>query len=72
MSNFNSTDDVINSTYLEAFRGAQDENHFTLGGGFRFSRYEVGLAGDFGDNGTVIVANVSFQLGNLAAITRGQ
>lgn len=63
MVSFNSDDPEINDVYLEAFRGADDETHFTVGGGVSLGRSSFQLAGDFSDEGTQIVGSYVLELG---------
>jgi hypothetical protein len=59
MSQFNSEDPEVNATYLDAFRGGEDVDHYTAGIGYSFRPCSVQLAGDLYSDGNQVVASFS-------------
>ena len=51
----------VNATYLDAFRGGEPSDHFTVGGGYSTGRHAFQLAGDISDISTRVVGSYLFR-----------
>ena len=63
MTRFNSTDPDVNTVYLEAFGGGDEEDHFTTGVGYTTGRSRLQIAADFSDEGNQVVGSYIITLG---------
>jgi hypothetical protein len=61
MTQFNSTDPDVNATYLDAFRGGEPSDHFSVGGGYSTGRHAFQLAGDISDISARVVGSYLFK-----------
>jgi hypothetical protein len=62
LEQYNAVDDAVNDVYLDAFRGAEEEDHFTAGVGFTWGRSSFHIAGDFSEDDTHVVGSYIFRL----------
>ncbi len=62
MTGFQSGDDDVNDTYLEAFPGGEADDHFTAGVGFTLGRSVFSLGAETADSGTQFVGSYTLAL----------
>ena len=67
MTEFDSSNPDVSTAYLDAFRGSETENHFTVGYSVALpaQRYQLQFAGDFGERGTELVVSSIIRLGRI-------
>lgn len=63
MSRFNSDDPDVNSVYLGAFRGGEEQDHFTAGVGLSFGPSTFQIAGEAADEGYQVVGSYILSFG---------
>jgi hypothetical protein len=64
MTSFPSTDPAIDAVFLEAFRGGEDEDHFTAGFEIRTPLdLRLDIAADFADSRDEIVGSMIYRFG---------
>ena len=63
LTQFNSDDPAVNEVFLDAFRGGENEDHFTAGVGYEFGRSAFQIAGDVSDRGSEVVGSYIFTVG---------
>ena len=63
MTQFNSLDPQVNEVYLDAFRGGEELDHYTVGVGFEINSVAIELAASFSSAGWQFVESVVFKLG---------
>lgn len=63
MTQFNSTDPAVNSTYLTAFGEGEAQDFLTAGAGYSFSRYSIDLSGAASDTSYQVVGSFRVSFG---------